>query len=652
MTYFNPRIALTRLRVNKDGHAVYDEQFSFGLNIIRGENSSGKSTIADFIFFALGGSVTNWKDDALRCTEVYAEVILNDQFYTLRRPVLDHSKVPMQISDGKLEAAMAAQSNWKELPYARTEDKASFSQIIFSLLGLPDLRFEAGSTVTINQLLRLSYCDQATPSGRIFRLEPFDSPYTREEIADLLLGVYDQELYELRERLRQAEKEYARVATEFDAVVRVFGRAKREMPASNAEAQIKNLQGERSEVAEAIKSLSVQPAKLDKRGLKQGEDFRQALANLNREIATITDQIETLDFEMEDSVQFIEMTAKKLKALSDASKLVDKSSAIALDYCPVCHAPLEQHPATGHCYLCKEPSDAQTLKTRYFRVNFELETQLLESRKLLQERETDRNKLAQRLTALKAERDSKRVVATTLVVNWNTEQDAKRDELVQRLGKIDQEIQYLVDNLNLYKELERLREPKERLNAEIATLKSGISARQQKQRTRRMESQKTIGEGCVEYLRRDLPREEAFEKAGAVFMHFADDYISVDDRTTFSESSNVYLRNAAHLAILAASCEIKSFRFPRFLILDGIENGGMTEDRSHNFQKMVFDISNKLQADHQIIMTTAMIDPDLEKNAKVVGRYYTKQSKSLGFTSTETVQNNELQNLVSGVEYF
>jgi DNA repair exonuclease SbcCD ATPase subunit len=48
-------LALKRLRITKDASAVFDESFHRGVNIIRGENSSGKSTISDFIFYGLGG---------------------------------------------------------------------------------------------------------------------------------------------------------------------------------------------------------------------------------------------------------------------------------------------------------------------------------------------------------------------------------------------------------------------------------------------------------------------------------------------------------------------------------------------------------------------------------------------------------------------
>ncbi len=70
MIQHKPTLWVQRMVVIKSGTAVYDEAFHLGVNIIRGENSTGKSTLADLIFFGLGGDVTRWKDEAGLCDEV------------------------------------------------------------------------------------------------------------------------------------------------------------------------------------------------------------------------------------------------------------------------------------------------------------------------------------------------------------------------------------------------------------------------------------------------------------------------------------------------------------------------------------------------------------------------------------------------------
>jgi hypothetical protein len=73
--------------------------------------------------------------------------------------------------------------------------------------------------------------------------------------------------------------------------------------------------------------------------------------------------------------------------------------------------------------------------------------------------------------------------------------------------------------------------------------------------------------------------------------------------------------------------------FPRFLLLDGIENGGMERERSHNLQRVILGLSDGLGVDHQIIITTAEIAPELEGSAATVGECYTSESRSLKFAS-------------------
>jgi len=70
--------------------------------------------------------------------------------------------------------------------------------------------------------LRLLYIDQDSPTSSLFLYEHFDSQLTRETVSDLLLGVYNEELYENKKRLIIAEKEHENVNSEIKATARFF----------------------------------------------------------------------------------------------------------------------------------------------------------------------------------------------------------------------------------------------------------------------------------------------------------------------------------------------------------------------------------------------------------------------------------------------
>ena len=97
-------LRLKRLRILYRGHVAYDRTLHEGVNIIRGQNGSGKSTIADFIFFILGGEFEDWKDAASRCDEAQAELDTPRGSLTLRRQILK-SQEPVQVYFGPLAVA-------------------------------------------------------------------------------------------------------------------------------------------------------------------------------------------------------------------------------------------------------------------------------------------------------------------------------------------------------------------------------------------------------------------------------------------------------------------------------------------------------------------------------------------------------------------
>lgn len=135
MIQYNPFLKLNRLSIfTHDGKSAYDEKFHDGVNIIRGHNSSGKSTIGNFIFYVLGGDFKKWTKASLACNDVYAEIIVNTEPITLKRTVSTSGNQPMSIFWGTYEEAIKSTSEgWQIFPYRRSEksNKKSFSNAFF-----------------------------------------------------------------------------------------------------------------------------------------------------------------------------------------------------------------------------------------------------------------------------------------------------------------------------------------------------------------------------------------------------------------------------------------------------------------------------------------------------------------------------------------
>ena len=84
-----------------------------------------------------------------------------------------------------------------------------------------------------------------------------------------------------------------------------------------------------------------------------------------------------------------------------------------------------------------------------------------------------------------------------------------------------------------------------------------------------------------------------------------------------------------HLALLTASVKKSFMRVPRFMMLDGIDDGGMEHARSHRLQEIIVDECSTYDADYQLIFATSDINPKFEASELVVGRFFTPEKRSL-----------------------
>lgn len=151
-----------------------------GLNIIRGENGSGKSTISDFIFYVLGGEFDRWKPTARLCSEVQAEVETAGGVLTIKRPIGEKTTKPEVLFSTFDDAMSHGLDGWQRYPLHRQETQESFSQVIFRSSGIPEAISQGTSNITMHQLLRLMYSDQRTAPGFLFRYEDWDNDLSPE----------------------------------------------------------------------------------------------------------------------------------------------------------------------------------------------------------------------------------------------------------------------------------------------------------------------------------------------------------------------------------------------------------------------------------------------------------------------------------------
>ena len=210
--------------ISTSGQIAYDETFHKGVNIIRGKNSSGKSTIMNLLFFALGGNFKKWNSAALECDTVIVEICINEIVITLRRLIRNADRQSMYIYWGNIDDAISATSGWQKYPYNQTENTESYTNVLFELLKYPEVKSDMfeDTNITMHQVLRLLFIDQESKTDHLFRSEDWDNALTREAIAELLLGIYDNDLYHNRLLAKELNKKKTEAEGEFKALTKLY----------------------------------------------------------------------------------------------------------------------------------------------------------------------------------------------------------------------------------------------------------------------------------------------------------------------------------------------------------------------------------------------------------------------------------------------
>lgn len=623
------------LIVTDDNRLAYDETFHRGVNIIRGQNSSGKSTIIRFIFFALGGSYGDFVPEALRCRQVVAEVEIGGEVITLKRELEKdedgtvRKNAPMYIYYGSI-ADYQHDSHavlWHKYGYNTTADRRSFSNILFQMMGLPE--FRADSNITMHQILRLIYLDQESPLSSLFLFDHFDREVTRETVAELLMGLYDEHLSHAKLRQAVVQKQMEALRQAIKTSGEMLSNPVQQSPAlieSEIERLTREIQDLTAEVQETRESDAVEA--VDK---MEYQRLQNQVSTLRQQLATAENDVVQLKVDIQDSNYFIAALQKKTEALERSIATRGYFGAIHLEYCPECLSHIEDTVAEGHCRLCKSPIDKSRGKSQALRIKLELEFQIRESQSLLKshtaqlkEKRALVKRLQNSLTMAQQQYDQ-------AMRHVRSSQEERIDQLLQNKGfKEGLILQYrtMLEQAERYEdmvaELQSLKSENEQLTRSIRAAEDTI-------RSRRHTIDRTIRDNGIYLLHHDQERQSEFHEASDLRLDYAQNLVYLTDRhIKLSASSSFYLKMAARFAFFLSSVQERSMCYPRLLFSDNMEDKGLEEERSRNFQRIVVQRLQEMgNPDYQLIFATTNIAPELDTPEYTIGAYYTQQNKSL-----------------------
>ena len=217
------------------------------------------------------------------------------------------------------------------------------------------------------------------------------------------------------------------------------------------------------------------------------------------------------------------------------------------------------------------------------------------------------------------------------VRNVRSSRDEEIDILIQDKGYKEGEVVQFLTMLERAEEYEALIAQKNQLLSKAEELIRYIEEKDKKYKNQRIIIERAIKENGLYLLRNDQDRQAEFRDAKDFQVDFGQNITYLTDRhIKLSASSAFYLKMTARFAFFLSSLQVDAMMYPRFILSDNMEDKGMEDSRTHNFQNILVKRLQQIgNPDYQVIFATSMIAPELERPEYVRGEYYTRDNKSL-----------------------
>ena len=625
------KLFINRFAVYALGKFVYDESFHTGVNIIRGENGTGKSTIMDLLSYALGAEITDWTLEQLKCDYVISELSINGHVTTIKRNMTSTGQERALFFDGDMKQALSSEEGWNKFPMRRNQDIHSFSQHLFELLNLPRHQTDDSKNLTMHQILRVMYVDQLSATNKLLKEETkFDNITTRRAIGEYLLGIDTLEAYNLRQDLIEANKTFEKVNAQLNAIYRMFGHDETLINLKSLNSEINKVKADITELdKKRLQVKSTPTEQVSEEVANKIKSLVKGIDGLAEELTTLDTNRDAISAELRETSAFLKSLEYRKDSLAQSKVTYSSLGSVTFKYCPSCLEPLEASEEDS-CCLCKSSKKHNDKDFAYSQLFNELNFQIKESQKLIDNFQADVALIESRIPLTKQQLLASKAELNAINVS-NDDKDAILQNLSTEIGFCQSQIISLEDKKEQVSKVDLLQTKKAKAQKRITDIQRQLEKTTVLQENRYVSVYDSIESKAKDLLMLDGGYETAFEEPEDLILNFSKDKMFVNGRSKFSASSMVVMKNSIRFSIFSHATDDTFARLPNLILMDNIEDKGMREERSQNFQRNMVNVCASIENEFQLIYTTSMIAEELEGTTMCVGPFYPKGSHTLEF---------------------
>jgi hypothetical protein len=601
-------LVIKKVEYKGDKYSFESPELSEGLNLIVGDNGSGKSTFTYFIEFGLGIKVKYFNEST---DEKYLEIINDTNNYVKLSVSINGVEYGLKRFLGENEIIVKEGSEVNRYPTNRQVASYIFSDWMLEKIGITPFQLELGSSTfyfNFSDLFRLLNYDQKTELGKIYKSPEDENPFKnsmiiRRTIFESLLGSNSNALYLKKNELNQARIDAKIAKGSVDNYI-----SDNQFLANNDANSAKILLGI-SNKTEVLNELKNKRKVLQKESIvavdpkiKDIDVRKTKIIEGELKLSDVTLDSSMLEKEIYNVQRIYNEQADEISQLNKIIYTSEKLDLFSLEICPFCMN--EPPKKSGHCICGSEIKPHQYEKFVYLSSEYK---EILESKTKALETISDAlNGYKDKLSLLQEEKkglEEKVIVLKQELTGYI--------EAIDYSGNSD-----LIDDLNNQISIQNnsISELKNVVEKVAHIEKLNIDLKEKDDKVTRIKGEHTSLERS---FKGDITSKiKSFNEIYKTLMldssldcsiaEINGDYMPLIDDGAYKEaSSKVPKRLMYYFSILALSLSEHQIFAPKFLLIDTPQSAGIDyKNLNDNLELLNTILPEDKTAGYQVIMTT------------------------------------------------